>query len=558
MLIESNDRNVVKSALNFFTTADIEDFDESDEEETAQMRVITDEDQRVEVAKLTNKLKQRITKFSLDQNRKKKDIDVMRKQIFKIHNKLQADGRGQLYIIDYLRDPQSFAEQLTKKFLMRDTPFTVKLTIFEYTSRLIERYQLVVPAFYSILVKYLRPRQQDIVQILNDTVRSVHAGAGLDDVFLLIKQIMNEFIHSGSTDEEMTIAITSITEMAKRLPEVFLEGDNVYILNEIVSFSREKNVDDAHETAQSGSKTCARTRRGVVRAAKELLNFYRETAPAVLEKKYQNKESAVFLHKLKKLADAGVEPGVSRVEQILNAESSEEESDGDAQPSKHLQLKAVRDRARAYQVIRAFKRRGEAMPESVRAAVEGAVGPFGDGENDEPGACVRAAHAPAEALEESFEAEEEEFYESESESESATASFCLEEQLADVVDPDLPLEQQRILTEEELARLRATHLAREEFDVNGHVVRRRATSEERRATSKASKDGEDHKSNYWNRKEAGKSRTNKEKQINKPMLMVLHSRDIRQKQGRSANEKDYVMRTHMRNQKRGITKKVKR
>ena len=80
-------------------------------------------------------------------------------------------------------------------------------------------------------------------------VRAVHSGTGVDDVFLLIKQIMNEFIHSGSTDEEMTIAITSITEMAKRLPEVFLEGDNMYILSELVSFSREKNVDDAHESS---------------------------------------------------------------------------------------------------------------------------------------------------------------------------------------------------------------------------------------------------------------------------------------------------------------------
>ena len=106
---------------------------------------------------------------------------------------------------------------------------------------------------------------------------------------------MLNFVHSGSTDDEMVLGINCITEICKRAPNVLLETDDgLAMLRELMSYSTNKSVLHAHETGK-GAKTSAATRKGVVMASRALINYYRKVAPGYLDKKYLDRDTSMLL-----------------------------------------------------------------------------------------------------------------------------------------------------------------------------------------------------------------------------------------------------------------------
>ncbi|KAH0576810.1 Sda1, severe depolymerization of actin [Spironucleus salmonicida] len=555
-LVEDQDKRVILQALNFFTGAD-EELTESEDSDYV-LKELDDVQTKDKVVQLTNSLKVKIKKYQLDLNKKKKSIEQIRKQIIKLNNKHQMAVKTQLFVIDYLRDPQTFAEKLIKKFLVKNSPFRIKLIIFDYISHLSSHYELVLPQIYPIFAKYIRPRQQNVVDILNSAVKSVHQHTDISDVLIIIKQIMNEFIHSGATDDEMTVAITAICEICKKVPECLLDEENIYLLNELVSYSKEKTVEDAHETVKSGSKTSSKTRKGVVNASKELLNFYRQSAPQALEKKYLDKESSIYLQSIKRInADQVVTR--TRIETLLGQKTDSENDDqDDLEDSKWMKAKKLKQNKHLLQYLRSCRRKNTQLQPNSISKIEEILGykinPYGE---------KIIGTKPEE--EEQWEFEEEEVSEEDSqladgEQDEEGDVFCLEsEEEEQIIDPNLPIEQQRFLSTEELEKLRSFKAQKHHTDLDQFRVKQKMTSEEMKIHSKSGKsDEKDHRSNFWNRKADNKSKTNKEKQVNKAMMMLVHSRTIRAKANRKSKDKERVMREHLRNQKSGINKKVKR
>lgn len=56
------------------------------------------------------------------------------------------------------------------------------------------------------------------------------------------------FIHSGASDDEMTVGLNAIAAMCRRCPSALLEGDDgPALLHELLSLTRARQVAHAHE-----------------------------------------------------------------------------------------------------------------------------------------------------------------------------------------------------------------------------------------------------------------------------------------------------------------------
>ena len=127
------------------------------------------------------------------------------------------------------------------------------------------------------------------------------------------------FVHSGATDDEMVLGINGITEICRRVPQLLLETeDGKQILSELMGYSNQKSV---LHSKQKG-KTSGNTRKGVVMAARGLVNLYRKVAPGFMEKKFLGRSEAVMLQDLKKqgldtkFIKTGEVEAISRIQNI--------------------------------------------------------------------------------------------------------------------------------------------------------------------------------------------------------------------------------------------------
>lgn len=191
-------------------------------------------------------------------------------------------------------------------------------------------------------------------------IQCVNVNQQSDEIRQVLNQICLNFVHSNSSDDEMTIGINCITEVCKRAPHVLLDSeDGLSMLRELMSYSSNKSVLRSHNVQTKGSKTSAATRKGVIMASRALINYFRKTAPGYLDKKYLDRDSSMYLQNLKKLDldtkfinfDEEDKP-ITRIANIdliekaeknggeLESEYSEEDSESsfDDGPSKHQRL----------------------------------------------------------------------------------------------------------------------------------------------------------------------------------------------------------------------------
>ena len=166
--------------------------------------------------------------------------------------------------IQLLRDPQTFSEKLFDLLVKSDKVYKLdhKLLMIQLFSLIIGMNKLCILGLYSYFMQYLTPRQLHVTSILTALAQSVHDLTLPDDLVPIIRKISQEFIHPGVGSEVVTVGLNSVREICSRQP-LCMEED---LLSDLIEYRKSRD-------------------RGVVSAARGLLQLYREVDPSLLKRR---------------------------------------------------------------------------------------------------------------------------------------------------------------------------------------------------------------------------------------------------------------------------------
>ena len=180
--------------------------------------------------------------------------------------------------IQVLHDPQGVAEGLLAA--VRSGPlarerFEVRLLALNLTSRLVGQHRLLLLPLYSFLGRYLEAHQAHVTQVLSFLIQAAHDGVPPDEVAGVVRAVMKGFVHEGARPEVVQLGVNTVREVVARCPPVLAEPGMDVLVGELVALKGYK-----------GSK-------GVVAAARAVLNLVRDVYPALLKRRDLGKEVAM-------------------------------------------------------------------------------------------------------------------------------------------------------------------------------------------------------------------------------------------------------------------------
>ena len=129
-------------------------------------------------------------------------------------------------------------------------------------SRVMGAHQLCVLPFYTYTLKYLAYHQLRVTSILVSLAQSVHTLTPPDILTPILRKLAAEFVHPGVGAEVIAAGINSIREVCRRQPWAMEED----LLGDLVEYRKSKD-------------------KGVITAARGLLQLYREVNPGMLKKR---------------------------------------------------------------------------------------------------------------------------------------------------------------------------------------------------------------------------------------------------------------------------------
>ncbi len=133
-------------------------------------------------------------------------------------------------------------------------------------SRMIGRHKLILMPFYTYLQKYLFPTQKEVVKMLAYLAESVHENVPPYDLENVIKHVIDNFVNDRCSEESMTQGLNTVREICSRNRVAVDE----FSLNYLCDFYKFKN-------------------KNVSKAAKALINLFRNINPGLLNKKYRGR-----------------------------------------------------------------------------------------------------------------------------------------------------------------------------------------------------------------------------------------------------------------------------
>ncbi|KAL5492267.1 SDA1 [Sanghuangporus weigelae] len=530
---------VQSAALHFFLD---EDDDESSEEE----------DEGPDVKALQHR--RTINKKTRSGNRKlDKSIKIASKRA---KSKKVEALKANYVALQLLQDPQTFAEKLFDNLSRFDKRYTLdhKILIMQVMCRAMGTHKLCVLPFYTYLLKYLSVSQLRIPTILAALATSVHALTPPDVLTPVLRKIAHEFVHPGVGSEVVAAGLNAIREVCTRQP-LAMEED---LLGDLVEYKKSKN-------------------KGVMAAARGLLHLYRQEMPSMLKRRERGKEAVMKGASIQPLAfgqeaqpNKAVIEGLDLLEEHIrkmketeadgsdiNDEESDDEdawegwevaSDSDSSSSSDGWIDVSSDSENDLEISdsedeqRTQKRKAkgeESDSEETDSKTEDK-----DHAEKETGTTGKASDAPADP----------------SQSIAATkiltpADFALLNDLRSKDESSKTKAKKRKRGDSSKPSVPATDgeaIVLGEADILGPRKKAKATYEERMASVKEGREGrEKYGSNKGKKhKETPSSTTNREKKRNKPLMMVMASREVRGKKKASLMEKQKRLRKHNENQKK--------
>ncbi|GAA5953469.1 hypothetical protein JCM3765_005046 [Sporobolomyces pararoseus] len=261
------DTKVQSAAMHFFlVTPDQQpggaDFVDSDEEDDAGPDI-----QQV--------------KHKVEINKKRKSTDRKARREIKTANQKrrqkeqsQKEPQANFSAIELLQNPEGFGEQLYNQLVGGDRAFTLehKVLMMQLFGRVSTTYKLTVLPFYSYILKYLTHHQLQITQILVALAQSVHDRTPDEDLQPVLRKIAAEFVHSGVAAEVNAAGLNAITEISRRQP-LAMDRD---LLEDLIEYRKSKD-------------------KGVMVAARGLLQLFREVNPELLKRRERGKVASMAI-----------------------------------------------------------------------------------------------------------------------------------------------------------------------------------------------------------------------------------------------------------------------
>ncbi|KZO93706.1 protein required for actin cytoskeleton organization and cell cycle progression [Calocera viscosa TUFC12733] len=248
---------VQKAAYYFFLGDDEDEAGSSDEE-----------DEGPDIRQL--KHQRLVKKKTRSEDRKiAKAMKVVKKKTKSKTDETTSTNFGALQLI---RDPQTFAEKLHDHLQRYDKRLSLdhKVLIMQLLSRIMGYHKLCVLGFYGYIVKYLTYHQLRVTVILVSLAQSVHELTPPDVLLPVIRKIAQEFIHPGVGSEVIRAGLNAIREVCRRQPWSMEED----LLGDLVEYRKSRD-------------------KGVMVAARGLLQLYREVNPGLLKRRERGKTASM-------------------------------------------------------------------------------------------------------------------------------------------------------------------------------------------------------------------------------------------------------------------------
>ena len=166
--------------------------------------------------------------------------------------------------IHQLHDPQRFAEELFERHLYRKSTLKMeqKAVVLNLVSRVVGSHKLQLEGLYSWLIKYLTPAQLDVTQFMVAAVQATHEMVVPDVLYPVIRALANEFVTGGVGNEVVQAGLNTIREICARQPSVM----DATLLQDLTEYQRSKD-------------------RGIAQSARGLISLFRVVAPDLLHRK---------------------------------------------------------------------------------------------------------------------------------------------------------------------------------------------------------------------------------------------------------------------------------
>ncbi|KAI0292307.1 actin cytoskeleton organization and cell cycle progression protein [Russula brevipes] len=240
---------VQTASLHFFLGSDEEPEDSDDESDDNTTNVRSLEHKR-EIKKKTRSGDNKIRKILKTAKKKRKRKD--------------AGNTPNFPAIQLLHDPQSFGEKLYDLLQKYDSRFSLdhKVLVMQVLARVTASHQLTILGFYTYVLKYLTHHQLRAPAILAVLAQSVHA--------LTPPDLAHEFIHPGVGPEVVAAGLNAIREICRRQPWA-MEDDQ---LGDLIAYRKSRD-------------------KGVMVAARGLLQLYREVNPGMLKRRERGKTASI-------------------------------------------------------------------------------------------------------------------------------------------------------------------------------------------------------------------------------------------------------------------------
>ncbi|WVQ84477.1 hypothetical protein IAT38_006629 [Cryptococcus sp. DSM 104549] len=262
---------VQSAALHFFLGSENETEDDSDDEdyEGNARRAQWKMEHRLEVNK-SGKKKERV-------------LSSLKKEAKKARVKKAANAGVTVNFpaLELLHDPQTFGEKLYDNLHKHDKVYSLdhKILIMQLLSRVMGTHKLCVLGFYSYIIKYLTYHQLQVTLILVSLAQSVHDLTPPDVLTPVIRKLAQEFVHPGVGAEVVAAGLNAIREVCRRQPWCMEED----LLGDLIEYRKSKD-------------------KGVVTAARGLLQLFREVNPGMLKRRERGKAAAMNLNGTQVLA----------------------------------------------------------------------------------------------------------------------------------------------------------------------------------------------------------------------------------------------------------------
>ena len=177
-----------------------------------------------------------------------------------------AGGGAGFAALQLLHDPQGFAEKLFAALQGCALGWDSRLLHLQVLSRVIGTHKLLLLHLYPFLQRYAQPSQRDATRVLAAAAQATHDEVPPDVLAPLLRTLVDAFVHDRARPEVIAVGLAAVREIALRQPLV-MTGE---LLRDLALYKKFKD-------------------KGVAAAARGLVMLFRELAPALLEKRDRGK-----------------------------------------------------------------------------------------------------------------------------------------------------------------------------------------------------------------------------------------------------------------------------